>query len=54
MVNEAIGVLGYIKKWSKEFDDRFCPKYFVHKDCIEFLQKKFVILALRGLNWVVN
>jgi len=70
-VNKAMSVLGFIKRWSKEFDDpyttkllftslvrpnlEYCssvwsPQYQVHIARIEFVQKQFLLFALRGLN----
>jgi len=63
-------VLGFIKRWSKEFDDPILTKtlfislvrpileygsqYVVHSDRIESVQKKVLLFVLRRLNWDAN
>jgi len=72
-VSKATQVLGFIKRWAKEFDDPYTtkllyvslvrpileygscvwsPQYSNHQDRIESVQKKFLLFALRGFNWV--
>ncbi|XP_075150995.1 uncharacterized protein LOC142225106 [Haematobia irritans] len=44
-VGKAMSVLGFIKRWSKEFDDPYQGKR------IESVQRNFLLVALRGLGW---
>ncbi|XP_075150974.1 uncharacterized protein LOC142225086 [Haematobia irritans] len=66
-VNKAKGVLGFIKRWSKEFVDPYLTKrlfttlvrpileyacvFWSPSDRVESIQKHFLIFALRGLGW---
>jgi len=68
IVNKARGVLGFIERWSMEFDDPYSlvrpileygspvwsPQYAVHSDRIKSVQKDFLHFALRRQNWDAN
>jgi len=69
IVNKAMSVLGFIKRWSKELKDPYTTKLLFTslvrpnlKYCssvwsinrIESVQKQFLLFALRGLNWDQN
>jgi len=72
IVCKARSMLGFIKRWSKEFNDPYVtkllftslvrpileyaspvwdPRYTVHSDSIESVQKQFLLFALRHLRW---
>jgi len=64
-VSKAMSVLGFIKRWSKEFNDPFTTKLLftsLVRPVLEYcssvwspqIQKKFFHFALRSLNWDQN
>jgi len=72
IIGKARSMLGYVKRWAKEFNDPYIckllytslvrpnleyaspvwnPKYAIHSDSIESVQKQFLLFALSYLPW---
>jgi len=58
-----MSVLGFIKRWSKGFDDPYTTKLLFtsharpnleYLSSVQSVQKQFLLFTLRGLNWDQN